>query len=153
MFKIVPYKRLNARTIKASKQMPRRVKKGINNAFMAMQKELKPDAVESMKEAKSGLWYYTYLGRGGRKLKKRRLHRASKKGETPAILTGALAKSLGYRRRFGQQLTFGANTPYAKRHELGGRSYLLKMINKNERNMHRHLYREIENAIRGRGKK
>lgn len=138
----------NKAAFKILKRTARNTKRGIQKAHLQMKNELKKTADEGMAEPKSGRTYKVYVGRGGKRLRRPRLHRASAHGEMPAILTGALKKSLGFELKNGSILTFGANTPYARRHELKGqRSYLLKSIRKNRRNNINWYEKEIEKAI------
>lgn len=156
MLKFVPDKKLNRIAFRSIKTMPRNVENGIHKAFMDVRKELKPATIKSMKEKKSGRQYWIYIGRGGRVLKHGKWHVASSPKETPAIMTGALSRSLGYQSRRGKGLTYGASTPYARRWELSQRSYLRRTIVENERNTERHLSFRIQQAIlwrHGRSKK
>jgi len=130
------------------KRMPQKVRRGIQNAMLQMKKDLKKTAIEDMKKPKHGRTYLVYVGRGGKRLKRGRLHRASRKGESPAILTGALAKSINSRIKFGHLLTFGANTPYARKHELGGRRYLLRAISQRRGEIKNWFRTELERELR-----
>ncbi len=138
----------NCRAFKQLKGIARNTKRGVQKAHLQMKGELKKTTVEGMEESKSGRTYRVYVGRGGRRLKRPALHRASAHGEMPAVLTGALKKSLGFRVKHGSILTYGASTPYARRHELKGqRSYLLRSIRKNRRNNINWYNKEIEKSI------
>jgi hypothetical protein len=112
-----------------------------------MRTDLEKDTVAEMKKPKHGNVYKVYRGRGGRKLKKGRLHRASSKDETPAVLTGALMKSLGFTYKRGHILTYGANTPYARRWELSGRRYLIRTIRKKDGEIKRWYNLEIQKSL------
>ena len=113
-----------------------------------MRMKLVKDTKISMKKKKSGRLYWTYIGRGGKVLKNGRWHTASKAGETPAILTGALMKSLACIIKYGVMLTYGANTPYARRHELSNdRSYLKRIIAENNRDIWRTFNTEIGRSL------
>jgi hypothetical protein len=159
MLRIVPRKG-NKKTRLHVKRMPERTRRGVQNAFNEIKKDLKKDAQADMRRKKSGRVYLTYVGRGGRRLKNPRKHRASARGETPAVLTGALSKSLGYVQKYGISLSFGADTPYARFHERfprgksgaslspGWRSYLLRTINSNRRNTKKSLETNIETAVK-----
>ena len=129
------------------KRMPAKVRRGIQNAMLEMKKELKKTAIEDMKKPKHGRLYFVYVGKGGKRLKRGRWHRASRKGESPAILTGALSKSINSRIKYGSLLTFGANTPYARKHELGGRRYLLRAISQRRGEIKNWFRRELEKEL------
>lgn len=120
----------NRAAFKSLKHAPANVRRGIQKAFLIERRELEDDTDQSMKEGKTGRDYFVYVGKGGRRLKRGRWHRASSKSESPAILTGALRKSLGFQIQKGKKLTYGANTPYARRWELSGRTYLGRSIRK-----------------------
>jgi len=150
LLRVVPRKG-NKKTMLHVKRMPGRVRRGIQNGFQELKKDLKKNAIKSMKKPKHGQTYKVYIGKSGRKLKRGRWHKASRPGETPAILSGALSRSLGYLVKYGISLSFGADTPYARRHELdprGRRSYLLRTIAENNRNNRVALAGNIEKAVR-----
>jgi len=145
--KVIPGKG-NAATFKNMKGMPARVRKGIQKAFITERTEFLKDTKEDMGQAKHGRDYFVFVGRGGRKLKKGRWHRASKKGESPAVLTGALRKSLGFQIKRGRTMTYGANTPYARKHEIEGRTYLLRTIQKKKNELGYRIKSDIEKELR-----
>ena len=126
------------------KTLNARTRLGIDRAFRMEQPELLKDTTDGFEEPKSGNVYRVYRDIGGRKLKRGRLHQASAKNETPAVLTGALRKSLGFTMRKGSSMTYGANTPYARRWERSPRSYLLKSIKRRQM----HLWHSLESCIR-----
>jgi len=130
------------------RRLEKKTRRGVQNAMLEMRTELKKTAVEDMKKPKHGRWYRVYVGKGGRRLKRPRMHRASAKGESPAILTGALAKSIHSTIKFGTLMTFGANTPYARRHELGGRRYLLRAISERRGDIRNWFERELRKELR-----
>lgn len=120
------------------KSTRRRTEKGTSKAFMNIGKHLVKTSRKSMAEPKHGRLYRVYVGKNGRKLSRGRWHRASKVGESPAILTGNLSRSLGFNRRTFKELTFGSDAvspkgfPYSKFHEERGRSFILRTIVKEE---------------------
>lgn len=122
-------------------------KQGIQNAFLQIGPSLERSAARSMRKAKHGNWYTVYVSKSGRKLKRGRRHRASKKGESPAILSGALLRSLTSSVKYGKYLAFGAGVEYAKYLELGGRSFLMEAINAEERDTRGYFESEIEKEL------
>lgn len=133
--------------MKAVKQLNARTRRGIDKAFRKERVLLKRETVEGSKEKKTGRIYTVYRGRGGRKLKRPRQHQASATNESPAILTGALNKSLGFKMQRGKILTYGANTPYARRWELSRRTYLLRSIKKRRMDIWNSLESHIKQEI------
>lgn len=68
---------------------------------------------------------------------RKRLHRASRVGESPANLTGTLARSINFKIRGWRTMEFGAATPYARRLESDepdglDRPYLIRAIDAND---------------------
>jgi len=137
----------NKHVLNHLKMMPRSTKKGISNAFIDIGNNLVKSAETSMSKSKHGRWYTVYVSPSGRRLKRGRRHRASKKGESPAILSGRLMRSLGFNRKTFTTLTFGAGVEYAKYLELGGRSFLLESINTNERNTTNYFEQNMMRSI------
>jgi len=134
----------NKKAFKSLKCISSNTKKGIQDAFIAEKPILKKDAIDDMSKTKHGRDYFVYVSPSGRRLKRGRWHRASKVGESPAILSGALKRSLGFKIKRGKILTFGANTPYARRHELGGRSYIRRTLAKNAKQMSSRMISSIK---------
>jgi len=109
---------------------------------------------QEMNKPKSGRTYLVSVGRKG-KLKRARLHRASRAGESPAVISGALRDSVYFRVEGSNQLRIGADTEYARILEEGGntgrngtshiarRNYLKRPILNNRRN----IINNIQNAI------
>jgi hypothetical protein len=77
-------------------------------------KGAKAHAERNFREPKSGRVYDVYIGG------MRRKHQASAPGEAPAILTGALDRSLDVTKVRLYHWRFSARTPYARRLEWGG---------------------------------
>jgi len=108
-----------------------------------------------MNEPKHGRIYPVSVGRGGRVLKRLRMHQASRAGESPAVISGELRKSVYFRVEGSNQLRIGADTPYARILELGGRTgrrkaayiarrnYLIRPILQSRRD----IVNDITNAI------
>jgi len=130
------------------RNLPEINRRAIRKAFYFVGKDLVSEARSSiLRKPKSGRTYVVY--KGGR----RRLHRSSAPGEAPANLTGDLRRSVDFKVRGGNQMEFGADTPYARRLELGGgniaaRPYLIAAIEKEERNTMSHFRREIEKELK-----
>ncbi len=152
MLKLEPLK-INKQTLKHAKGLKRQTKRGIQNGFLITRIDLKKATVKGMRAKKTGKYYWTRKGKTGKALKRGRWHRASapNKGEMPAVLTGDLLRSLGFVLKFGQMLTYGANTPYAKRHELEhGRSYIRRPMINGAKNSINYIARDIAKAIKQR---
>jgi hypothetical protein len=105
---------------------------------------------------KTGILYGVVVKNGKKRLVPLRAglrtHRASAPGQSPANLNGILRRSLRYDIRGIKLLQFSANTPYARRLELGGgsikkRPYLFRSAKENLRNMEKHFEREIQRAL------
>ena len=111
---------------------------------------------QQMNSAKTGRLYKVYTSKSGGILKKVRLHRASAVGQSPAVLTGALRKSLDFTVLGSSQLRISADTPYARILELGGnagrngasrigrRNYLRKAILQSRRNIINNIQSEMK---------
>lgn len=116
---------------------------------------------KKMNAPKHGRIYQVSVGRRGRILKKLRAHQASAAGESPAVITGKLRKSVYFKVEGVNQLRIGADTPYARILELGGnagrkgrsriarRSYLIRPILEGRRD----IINDIRNAINSNIKK
>jgi phage gpG-like protein len=116
---------------------------------------------KKMNEPKHGRIYQVSVGRKGRILKKLRAHQASRAGESPAVITGELRKSVYFKVEGANHLRIGADTPYARILELGGnagknrrsriarRSYLIRPILESRRD----IINDIRNAINSNIKK
>ena len=105
---------------------------------------------------KAGILYGVVRRGGKKRLVKLRsglpTHRASAPGQPPANLNSDLRKSLDFKIRGTRQLTFSANTPYARRLELGGgaiakRPYLIRSAKDNLRNIERHFQTELRKRL------
>lgn len=77
---------------------------------------------QEMNKPKTGRKYIVNVGRGGRILKRERIHTASNKSgqESSAVLTGALRRSIKGVVIGSNQLQISADTPYARLQEYGG---------------------------------
>lgn len=114
---------------------------------------------KEMNKPKHGRVYKIGYGRHGVVLKRARLHRASRAGESPAVISGRLRSSVYFQVQGGSQLRIGANTPYARTLEEGGRNehgayiarrnYLKRPI----LNSRRDIIRNLQNAINANVKK
>ena len=141
---------MNAAAFKSLCNIRSNILDGCQRAFLDIKPRLVDSAHESMEQPKSGRTYIVYRSQNGRKLKRGRRHRASKKGESPAILSGRLYRSLSVTTKKGKILTFGSRSvEYARYLELGGRSFLMESINNNDRNIKREVCRGVHKAITG----
>jgi hypothetical protein len=127
--------------------------KGIRKGFYFIGKDLVKESRRLMRQPKSGKSYLIYVGRGGKRLKKPRIHIASAKGEAPAIITGDLFKSVDFKVHNHDEVVFGANTPYAKRLEVReglDRPYLKPAITNEQKNTILYLKRNIVKSLNAR---
>lgn len=104
----------NADVFKHIKKIPAMTRRGISKAFLDIGPAIIKEASNDMKKTKSGRTYRVYFSKKGRRLKKGRLHRASSRGESPAILSGTLLRSLGFNRKTFTSLTIGASAEHAQ---------------------------------------
>lgn len=104
-------------TVDTSKldRLTQNLEKNVDNVLRKLAEATEAKAEGYMEGGKSGRVYTVYVD--GVK----RSHQASAPGEAPAILTGALKKSIQTKKE--DRLTWAviANTPYARRLEYGGR--------------------------------
>jgi phage gpG-like protein len=110
-------------TIRSLQKMPKSVERGMRKGAYISGKELVKEARDRMNDPKTGRRYKINRGRGGRILKKPRTHIASNIDEAPAVITGDLRKSVGFKVLGKKTLIFGAgnrNVKYARILELGG---------------------------------
>ena len=156
MIKITPDKKRNAQTFRHIKSLPRRFQAGVNRGFSNVGVNYKRSTKKSMRQKKHGREYLVNVGKGGRRLSRPRIHIASRVGESPAILTGELMRSLGFNRA-NMNMKWGANTPYAERLETKmGRHYLIEAVLKNRKETEQYLLQGIDydvKRIRGAKKK
>lgn len=88
-----------------SQQVGNAIRQGAFTAGKVLEKDLKQ---EMTKRNVTGKKYKVYIGIGGRKLVKPRIHTASRKNEYPAIITGTFRKSVGFDVRGSKKLVFGS---------------------------------------------
>jgi hypothetical protein len=121
--------------------------RSIRRGFYFAGKDITDNARNSiLRKPKSGRTYI--IRKGGRRFN----HKASAPGEAPANLSGALRRSIDFKVQGWSDLEVGADTPYARRLELGGgnieaRPYLITAIEEEERNTRKHLEREIQKGM------
>lgn len=146
------------------KRMPQRIKRGIRRGAYISGKELVKEARDRMNnKPKGGRTYKIYRGIGGKSLKRPRLHKASKAGEAPAVISGKLRKSTDFKVKGDKNLIFGAgggDVKYARILERGGttgrnratkiegRFYLRDTTRKLSNNVKRNLGREVIKQIK-----
>jgi len=137
----------NRKVMLQIEELERLTRRGIRQAFYRVGKDVVASAKKSiLDKPKSGKTYIVY--RGGRK----RVHQSSAPGEAPANLTGTLRRSIDFQVHGSSELEVGAETPYARKLELGGqnleaRPYLISAIDSEERNSRRHFEKEIEKEL------
>lgn len=132
------------------KNINRDTRQGVRLGLYFAGEDLVAEARRSILEKpKGGKTYIIY--KDGRK----RRHVSSAPGEAPANLTRALRKSIDFKVRGYDKLTFGANTPYARALELGNpkrnleaRPYLIAAINKKQQDIRNQIEREIARRIK-----
>ena len=129
-------------------KLSRNVRKGIDQASRNSRKLIKDYTVSEMKKDKHGQTYTVYVGQGGRPLKRPILHVASSPNEMPAILTGRLKRSLQFSIKYGVSLTYGADTPYARRHEESGRTYIKRSLKAKEKDVYNELMQQIQRFVK-----
>lgn len=114
---------------------------------LAGKKSLTNDGVikQEMNKPKHGRRYLINIGRGRKTLRKIREHIASRAGESPAVITGDLRESIYFLVQGSTRLKIGADTPYARILEEGGRTGRNHASNIARRN---YLKRPILNARR-----
>lgn len=143
----------NKAAFKSIRNINKNTKKGINRGFIQERLPMKKATIDSMEEAKRGNDYWVYYNTSGQKLKRGRWHRASSKEETPAVLSGKLKRSLGFTIKYGKMLTYGANTPYARKHENSGRTYLGKTIRRKQTELGDRIGRNVCHCLNNQGAK
>lgn len=147
----------NKKAFNAIAKMPKGVKTGMRRGAFISGKELVADVVKNMTHGtKTGRIYKISSGRGGRLLKKPRLHQASAAGEYPAVISGDLRSTVGFKVRGYTRMDFGAGSSsikYAKFLENGTskmkpRKYLKQTINKLGNRIKTNIVREINKIVK-----
>jgi len=100
--------RKNQRVIKKIEDTPNAIRTGVRFALYNIGKDLVDIATEEMRKPKSGRWYTTKVGKQGSRLKKPRRYRASAPGEAPAVVTGKLRRSLDFKVKGWNYMSFRA---------------------------------------------
>lgn len=139
--------RSNRSAFKSLKQLPARTRRGIVAALQEEGIKLVRDTGQGFEETKTGNVTRVYVSKKGKLLKRGRWHTASTRTQTPAVLSGALKRSLGFVVKGKRTLIFGADTPYAGFHERSGRTYLKRSINNRAQKIHKTLERCIKRRI------
>jgi len=98
---------------------------------------------------KSGNTYKIYRGLGGRKLKSPRLHIASTPQEYPAVITGALRKTVDYKVRGSTRLEFGAGNGFMIYPKIleERNQFLKRTFEKHKNQFKTNLNREIRKSL------
>lgn len=122
-------------------------RRSVRRAFYFAGKDITDSARNSiLRKPKSGKTYI--IRKDGRRFN----HKASAPGEAPANLSGTLRRSIDFKVQGWSELEVGADTPYARRLELGGgnieaRPYLIAAIEEEERNTRKHLESEVQKGL------
>ncbi len=146
------------KTLKATKVMPQKIKKGLRMGAYIAGKQLVDDLkTQITKKGRSGRTYKIYRGLGGRLLAKPRMHKASSPSEYPAVISGDYRKSIDFKVRGTSRLEFGAGSrglakDYAKALETGtsnmaAREPLGRTVNKLKNNTKVSINREINKQL------
>lgn len=157
-FKFKENRSQNQKARDSLSRMPRLIKKALRKGMYISGEELTKDARDNMTNSpKSGRTYRVYRGIGGRKLVKPRSHTASARGEYPAVITGALRKSVDFRVRGMSRLDFGAGDTerelaeeYAAPLEKS-RKYLKQTIDRLQNNVMTNVNKELNKALNSLG--
>ena len=124
-------------------------RRGVRQAFYFIGKDLVRTVRTEMSKPKSGRVYVR------RREGRRRRHVASSPEEYPASDTGATRKGIGFVVQGSNKMEFGhpnAQVPYDEPLELkeklrGGRPFLIRAINDNERNTENHFEEQIKKEL------
>jgi hypothetical protein len=129
-------------------------KQGIRLAMHDIGKQLKATAKKFILDpAKTGRIYHDveYTSTSGKNrgsIKFKQTHQASRKGESPANLSGRLYKSLNYTVQGSTSLSFGNSAPYAAYLEFDiKRPYMKKSIDADKKDIENLLQRRIITEI------
>lgn len=145
MIKIQPEKS-NEKAYQSAYMLEKSIKEGIRQSFYLSGKDLEQKAKQFITDPPKTGRIYNVTVRG-----KKRTHQASKRGESPANLTGALRASVRYNVSNAGQLIFGAGSeevPYARYlEEEINRPYLIRAINDQEGNIYQHFLKKIGEEI------
>lgn len=126
------------------KNLPAATRRGIQLGFQEMGANLVRTAENSvLNESKLGRWYPNNI---------KRLHRASAKGQTPALITGQYFEGLDYVPRGGMEIEFGNEAPHAVYLENGTsnmepRPGLRNSIDSNARNFRQYIETSLEKEL------
>jgi len=108
----------NQRVEKQIEDSPNAVRTGVRFALYNIGVDLVKTAEAEMRKPKSGRWYTTKVGKQGTPLKKARRYQASAPGQAPAVVSGNLRRSLRFKVRGWNVMSFRAGgerfgAPYA----------------------------------------
>lgn len=154
-----------SRQLKIIASIPRRARQEIRKALYHSGKDIAGirgsvnDGLikqEINKKPKSGRTYIVSRGIGGAKLQRPRRHKASRVGQSPAVITGALRESVGFKVEGFRRLEIsagGAGAPYARFLELGtskiaARRFMIRPIIRSRRNIINNFSRALRNATK-----
>lgn len=129
---------------------PHKFRTGARRGFAINGKMLVADVITKMNQKpKSGRKYKIYVGIGGRRLKKPRIHVASTPSEYPAVITGRLRKSVDFKVLGYSKMEFGAGSSkirYAKPLEERNK-YLTRTMRVKQNAFKTNLNREIRKSM------
>lgn len=146
----------NKAVLRHIKRIPISTKRGISKAFLEIGPDVIQNAQEFMQRPKTGVVRTVYWSTAGRRLKKGRRHRASAKGEPPAIVSGELFRSMGFNRNTFTHLEIGSKADHSQWLEPSpdgswsgylDRPFLRNAIRKSNRNIQTYLSQYINDAI------
>ena len=137
----------NKRSVKSAENIAANTRFGVQRALFFTGKDLQAEFNRQVLARNKSGNLYIIRGR-----KRKRRHRASAKGETPANITGKYRKGIGFKVRGANELVFGNSTEYAGFLELGTsrmkpRPGLANTIKAGERDIIRNLSNGIEKAL------
>jgi hypothetical protein len=140
----------NKKTLDLINDSPHRFRTGARRGFAINGRMLVADVITKMnKKPKGGRSYKIYRGLGGRKLKRARIHIASTPSEYPAVITGALRKSVDFKILGFSEMEFGAGNnrvKYAKPLEKRNK-YLTRTVAATSNQFKINLNREIRKQL------
>jgi hypothetical protein len=142
----------NKKVTIANAKLPRHITKGMKMGAYISGKQLVASLRSDMREKKHGKVYKVSIGRGGRALKKSRLHTASSAAETPGMITGNFSKSIDFEVKGNRTLEFGSGSKgyaedYAKYLETI-RKPLGRTVRKLQNNVKTNIKKEINKQIK-----
>lgn len=146
MLSIAPCKSINKPAYRSIRDHEKIVRRGIKRGFNDSKEQIKETAGRLMKEPKSGNYHRVYVSKSGRKLKRSRLHRASRHDEPFAWMSGATFRSIGFKVSIAR-MQIGLGTMWGAFWERTKRRVLIKAIAKNHNRTAQNIEREIQSGF------